>query len=101
MVEWQGTVEDIVIPEISNTMNRRSNINVSRVCDDCSFGQSSCSRSVDVEELIVMARSLDLVCRRWISGNLAHEQLKIFSVSHCWQVYFIVELEEFDFGAEL
>lgn len=100
MIEWQGTVEHIIVPKIGNTMDCGGNINVAWVRYHGSFWKACRSRCIDVEKLIVMARFLDLVCWRWISWHLRCEQLKIFSVCCHWQVDFIVELVELDVGAE-
>lgn len=101
MVEWQRTIEDVIIPKVSDTMDCGSDVNVTWMRDHRSFWKTCRARCVDVEQFVVMARSFDLICWRWIAWHLWREQLEIFGVGHRWQVDFIVELEEFDFWAEL
>ena len=92
VIKWQWAVINIIVFEVGDDVNCRCDVNVSRVSDDSSLGESGSARCVNVEKLIMMIWFFDFICWRWISGNLSHDWFQVFWVAHHWQVDVVIEL---------
>lgn len=61
VVKRQRAVVNILVPEVGYAVDGGSDVNVTGVGDDGCFGQTSRSRSVNVEKLVVVAGLLDVL----------------------------------------
>lgn len=71
------------------------------MCDNSGLWHTSRSRRVNVEQLVMMIRFLNVLSWRCVTWHLSHERLQIFRVVKHWQVDVIVELIKREVGRKL